>query len=95
MRPPLRLDAVLRFLPRPLPLFLPPPSCLLTVAYAIAAARFEDMPRFLPWLLDGADDDMTARVLAFVPPPVQQSYQDEWRPAYEARDHWASTSSVT
>jgi hypothetical protein len=60
-----------------------------------AMERFvPDMPRFLPWLLDAAGDDMTARVLAFIPPPVQQSYQEQWRPAYEARDHWETTSSV-
>jgi hypothetical protein len=61
-----------------------------------AMERFRpDISRFLPWLLDGADDDMTSRVLGFIPPPVQQSYQDEWRPAYAARDHWATKNSVT
>jgi hypothetical protein len=34
------------------------------------------------------------RVLGFVPPTVQQMYQDEWRPADEARDLWATRSSV-
>ena len=60
-----------------------------------AMERFaSDMPQFLPWLLHEADDDMTARVLGFVPPPVQQTYQDDWRPAYDARDLWATRSSV-
>ncbi len=60
-----------------------------------AMERFaSDMPQFLPWLLHEADDDMTARVLGFVPPPVQQTYHDDWRPAYEARDLWATRSSV-
>jgi len=60
-----------------------------------ATERFRpDMPRFLPWLLDGADDDMTGRVLGFTPPPVQQSYEDEWRPAYAAHDHWATKSTA-
>jgi hypothetical protein len=49
-----------------------------------------NMPNFLPWLLDGADEDMTARVLGIIPPPVQQKYRDEWRPAYEERDWWAA-----
>lgn len=53
-----------------------------------------DMPTFLPWLLEGADDDMTARVLGFIPPPVQQSYRDEWQQAYGARDRWATKHSV-
>jgi hypothetical protein len=53
-----------------------------------------DMPRFLPWLLDGADDDTTARVLGSIPEPVQQAYRNEWRPAYAALDRWATKSSV-
>jgi hemerythrin HHE cation binding domain-containing protein len=48
-----------------------------------------NMPKFLPWLLDGADDDMTARVLAIVPPPVADTYRAEWQPAYAAQDWWA------
>jgi hypothetical protein len=60
-----------------------------------AMERFgPDMSRFFPWLLDGADDDMTARVIGFIPPPVQQSYREEWRPEYEARDLWATPSTV-
>ena len=53
-----------------------------------------DMPRFLPWVLDGADDDRTAAVLAVMPEPVQQAYRTEWLPAYRAVDHWAATGSV-
>ena len=40
--PPRLLEEVLLFLPRPLPLFLPPWVSLLTVAHAIAFARFEE-----------------------------------------------------
>jgi hypothetical protein len=43
----LRLAAWLTFLPRPLPLFLPPPVSLFTVAQPICAARFTDAPRAL------------------------------------------------
>jgi hypothetical protein len=53
-----------------------------------------DMPRFLPWLLDGADEDTSARVLSRIPEPVQQSYRNEWRPAYAKLDGWATKSSV-
>jgi len=53
-----------------------------------------DMPRFLPWLLDGADADTTARVLGRIPEPVQQTYRNEWRPAYAKLDRWATKSSV-
>ena len=45
-RPPFTLDDVFIGLPRPLPDFLPPPVSLLTVAHAIAAARFVEAPRF-------------------------------------------------
>jgi hypothetical protein len=48
--PPRLLDECVLFLPRPLPLFLPPWSCLLTVAHAICAARFDDAPRFFALL---------------------------------------------
>jgi hypothetical protein len=48
-----------------------------------------NMPQFLPWLLDGADDDMAARVLAIVPPPVAETCRNEWQPAYAAKDWWA------
>jgi hypothetical protein len=61
-----------------------------------ATQRFlPEMPRYLPWLLDGVDDETTARILAIMPPAVQQSYRDEWQPAYAARDLWTTRSSVT
>ena len=46
-RPPLRDDALLVFLPRPLPLFFPPPVDLFTVAQARALAVLLLVPRFL------------------------------------------------
>jgi hypothetical protein len=45
LRPPLREELLLLFLPRPDPLFLPPPSSLLTVAQARRAASPPDTPR--------------------------------------------------
>lgn len=54
-----------------------------------------DMPRFLPWMLEGADENTTARVLRLLPEPVQQTYRDEWRPAYAALDRWAPNGAVT
>ncbi|MGH9033264.1 MAG: hemerythrin domain-containing protein [Acidimicrobiia bacterium] len=58
---------------------------------AAAAERLgPDMPQYLPWLLDGADEDVTARVLRVIPPPVQEKYRNEWRPAYTARDWWSA-----
>jgi len=61
-----------------------------------AMERFRpDLPLFMPWLLDSADNDTTAHLLGFIPPPIQQTYRDEWLPAYAARDLWATKSSVT
>ena len=46
MRPPSRAEAVFIALPRPEPLFLPPPVSLLTVAQARRSASSLDVPRF-------------------------------------------------
>jgi hypothetical protein len=48
-----------------------------------------NMPNYLPWLLDGADEDTTARVLGVMPEPVQQAYRTEWQPPYAAKHWWA------
>lgn len=53
-----------------------------------------DMPQFLPWLLHDADNDTTARVLRFIPEPVQQTYQNEWLPAFAATERWAARGST-
>ena len=45
--PPFRAAALLVGLPRPDPLFLPPPLISLTVAQARLSASFSDTPRFL------------------------------------------------
>ena len=47
-----------------------------------------DMPRYLPWILEGATPDITARVLAPLPPPLRQAYRDEWQPAYAKLTLW-------
>lgn len=46
LRPPLREERLVLFLPRPDPLFLPPPSSLFTVAQARRSASRRDTPRF-------------------------------------------------
>ncbi len=51
-----------------------------------------NMPQYLPWLLDGADEDTTARILRLIPEPVQQTYRAEWQPAYAGKDWWAASS---
>ena len=62
------------------------------MAFGQAAAERlgPNMPQYLPWLLDGADEDTTARVLTVIPPPVQEMYRNEWRPAYAAKDWWSA-----
>ncbi len=54
-----------------------------------------DMPRFWPWVLDGAGEDTTTHLLGILPAPVRQTYENEWRKTYAAVDRWATTSSVT
>jgi len=46
------------------------------------------MPVFLPWILDGANDDGTKAALGLLPEPAQQTYWNEWKPAYAAKA-WA------
>jgi hypothetical protein len=46
LRPPLRDELLLPFLPRPDPLFLPPPSSLFTVAQARRSASRRETPLF-------------------------------------------------
>lgn len=54
-----------------------------------------DVPRFWPWVLDGAGADTTTHLLGILPAPVRETYENEWRPTYAALDRWATTSSVT
>ena len=53
-----------------------------------------NMAVYLPWMLEGADDDTKKHVLAMIPPPVQKLYADQWAPAYAAVDRWKSTSAA-
>jgi len=47
-----------------------------------------DIARYLPWILDDATPEDTAKVLGLLPPPVQQSYRDVWQPAYADLPLW-------
>jgi hypothetical protein len=40
---------------------------------------------YLPWVLDGASDDMTRQVLRQLPPPARLLYRRVWSPPYAAR----------
>jgi Tfp pilus assembly protein FimV len=49
-----------------------------------------NMPRYFPWVLDGADERTTTRLLSVVPEPIGQKYRDEWQPDYAAKNWWAA-----
>ena len=62
---------------------------------AMAQQVGPDMPTYLPWLLEGADQDTITRVLSLVPPPVREAYTEQWRPAFIALDRWAVNVSTS
>jgi hypothetical protein len=49
-----------------------------------------DMPTFLPWLLDGRDEEGADALLDHLPAPARQAYRHEWQPAYAAKRWWAT-----
>ncbi len=48
-----------------------------------------EMHVYLPWLLDGVDEDTATRVVSLLPPPLRDAYEHEWHPAWLAMDRWA------
>jgi hypothetical protein len=70
------------------------PEQWMAFGQASAQRMGPDMPSYLPWLLEGVSEDQATRLLSVIPPPVRQMYADEWRPAFLARDRWATTTSV-
>ena len=48
----------------------------------------DDTARYLPWVLDNATPESTAKILGLLPPPVQQLYRDAWQPAYANTPLW-------
>lgn len=51
-----------------------------------------DAPRLTPWLLDGAEQQTIATMLAILPEPIRAAYQEQWQPAYAALDRWNATA---
>jgi hemerythrin-like domain-containing protein len=47
-----------------------------------------DVQRYVPWMLEGASPDVTARMLGLFPPPLRQAYHDEWQPAFARLTLW-------
>ena len=56
---------------------------------AATKALGPDVPRFFPWLLDGADEETAGRVLGRLPEPIKAAYRNAWFPAYETKELWA------
>lgn len=49
--------------------------------------------QILPWLLDGADEQVVATMLAPLPEPARLAYKSQWEPAYAALDRWGAGSA--
>lgn len=49
---------------------------------------FADARRYLPWVLDEADEERAALILSRMPEAIHTAYRDEWQPAYVALDIW-------
>jgi hypothetical protein len=47
-----------------------------------------DAPTYVPWLLEGADDETVKDFLAKIPPPLAAAYRDQWAPAYAVLSRW-------
>lgn len=55
-----------------------------------------DTRRYLPWVLDSAGDERTARVLGALPESITAAYRDDWLPEYRAaRAHVTSGGGDT
>lgn len=47
-----------------------------------------DVPRYLPWVLDGMAAERAARILDAMPEQVRADYHDAWRPSYAGLAPW-------
>ncbi|MEV3986219.1 hemerythrin domain-containing protein [Nonomuraea sp. NPDC049758] len=47
-----------------------------------------DVPRLLPWLLEGANEQTTATLLAPLPDPARTAFTTQWQPAYTTQARW-------
>jgi hemerythrin-like domain-containing protein len=48
---------------------------------------------YLPWLLDGASEEWTQRVLNRLPPHGRVAYEGSWKAAYAQLDLWAPVTT--
>ncbi|MDX3265862.1 hemerythrin domain-containing protein [Streptomyces sp. MI02-2A] len=51
-----------------------------------------DTNRFFPWIVDSAQPDTIAAVLSRLPATVQQTFHDDWEPAYNRLVIWPKTA---
>jgi hypothetical protein len=47
-----------------------------------------DAPIYVPWLLEGADQEAVDGFLAKIPPPLATAYRDQWAPTYATLRRW-------
>ena len=48
----------------------------------------DDVQRYMPWVLEDAPPEVTARLLGQFPPPLLAAYRDQWQPAYAKLTVW-------
>lgn len=49
-----------------------------------------DASRYLPWLLEGANPEYAATLLARIPDHFRQAYHDQWRARYAKLERWST-----
>ncbi|MFC7548522.1 hemerythrin domain-containing protein [Plantactinospora sp. GCM10030261] len=54
----------------------------------------DDLPRYLPWVLDEVDPATVEKVLDGMPAPIREAYRTQWRPAYADLRAWSTTAST-
>jgi hypothetical protein len=47
-----------------------------------------DAPTYVPWLLEGTDQETVDGFLAKIPPPLATAYRDQWAPTYATLRRW-------
>jgi hypothetical protein len=52
-----------------------------------------DASRYMPWLLDGAKPQSVGAILANIPPPLRNSYREQWAPAYADLEIWPAAGA--
>jgi iron-sulfur cluster repair protein YtfE (RIC family) len=60
-----------------------------------AAMIGDDVPRYLPWLLDEVDPQRAAAMMARFPEQLRSAYHDEWKAAFADLDIWQERGART